>query len=124
MKIPLLQRLWTATTGSKQEEIITLFNKTAKIEQFSYNGNTYDIYVIPREIWSRELVNLVHGRLRIRVRLTRGIAWGKRVYIREAVELGREKLIIHEVGHTLGFGHTWKPTIMNPTWLFRWFNRM
>jgi len=124
MKIPLLQRLWTATTGSKQEEIITLFNKTAKIEQFSYNGNTYDIYVIPREIWSRELVNLVHGRLRIRVRLTRGIAWGKRVYIREAVGLGREKLIIHEVGHTLGFGHTWKPTIMNPTWLFRWFNRM
>lgn len=124
MKIPLLQRLWTATTGSKQEEIITLFNKTAKIEQFSYNGKIYDIYVIPRDIWSRELVNLVHGRLRLRVRLTRGIAWGKRVYIREAVGLGREKLIIHEVGHTLGFGHTWKPTIMNPTWLFRWFNRM
>lgn len=124
MKIPLLQRLWTATTGSKQEEIITLFNKTAKIEQFSYNGNIYDIYVIPREIWSRELVNLIHGRLRLRVRLTRGIAWGKRVYIREAVGLGRDKLIIHEVGHTLGFGHTWKPTIMNPTWLFRWFNRM
>ena len=124
MKITLLQRLWTATTGSKQEEIITLFNKTAKIEQFSYNGKIYDIYVTPREIWSRELVNLIHGRLRLRVRLTRGIAWGKRVYIREAVGLGREKLIIHEVGHTLGFGHTWKPTIMNPTWLFRWFNRL
>ena len=124
MKIPIFQRLWSSTTGTKQIEIITLFNKTAKIEQYQYNGKVYDIYVVPRDIWSRHLVELIHGRLRLRLKLTRGIAWDNKVYIREAVGLGRDKLIIHEIGHTLGFGHTWKPTIMNPTWLFRWFNRM
>ena len=124
MKIPIFQRLWSSTTGTKQTEIITLFNKTAKIEQYQYNGKVYDIHVVPRDIWSRHLVELIHGRLRLRLKLTRGIAWDNKVYIREAVGLGRDKLIIHEIGHTLGFGHTWKPTIMNPTWLFRWFNRM
>lgn len=31
-----------------------------------------------------------------------------------------DRMIWHEIGHIKGRGHTWKPTLMNPTWLFRW----
>ena len=33
----------------------------------------------------------------------------------------KKMLLRHEIGHIFGYGHTWTPTIMNPTRFFRWF---
>jgi len=46
------------------------------------------------------------------------------IYIKDSAKIGREKLIKHEIGHVLRKKHTWLPTLMNPTWVFRWINWM
>lgn len=46
------------------------------------------------------------------------------IYIKDSAKIGREKLILHEIGHVLGKKHTWLPTLMNPTWVFRWIKWM
>ncbi len=58
---------------------------------------------------------------RIRLRLTRGFIVNNTMYIRKGTRIGLAKLILHEIGHAMGKKHTWLPTVMNPTWVFRWF---
>jgi hypothetical protein len=51
----------------------------------------------------------------------RGFVIGDVIYIREGTWLGLDRLVIHEIGHILGYKHTWLPYIMHPSWIGRWF---
>jgi hypothetical protein len=46
----------------------------------------------------------------------------KLIYIKESRK-GDMKLLNHERGHLRGYGHTWLPTLMFPSWVGRLFNR-
>ncbi len=59
----------------------------------------------------------------LRRRLTRGFRINQEIYIREDARIGLNRLILHEIGHILGYNHTWKFTLMNPSWVFRWLKR-
>lgn len=43
------------------------------------------------------------------------------IRMRDNIWFMKKMLLRHEIGHILGFGHTWAPIIMNPTRFFRWF---
>jgi len=106
-----------------------------RIEQYYYNKKVYDIqYLTDSEFW--EVINTPQSKDKyswLRRKLTRGLTrktvgeYGVvhyDIYIKDSAKIGREKLILHEIGHVLRKKHTWFPTLMNPTWLFRWFKRM
>jgi hypothetical protein len=44
------------------------------------------------------------------------------IYIKESRK-GDIKLLNHERGHLRGFGHTWYPTLMFPSWVGRILNK-
>lgn len=33
------------------------------------------------------------------------------------------RLLNHERGHLMGYSHTWRPTLMASSWVYRWINR-
>ena len=53
-----------------------------------------------------------------------GYVWvrEKKIFIKESRK-DDIKLLNHERGHLRGYGHTWKPTLMFPSWIGRIFNR-
>ena len=57
----------------------------------------------------------------IRLRFTRGFTAHGHIYVRKSSWLAVDTLIKHEFGHLFDLQHTWKFTLMNPTWIFRWF---
>lgn len=61
----------------------------------------------------------------VRRLLTRAFTDGEVIYALDKFHwyssIAHDKLLEHEVGHIKGEQHTWKPTLMNPSWLFRWF---
>lgn len=46
----------------------------------------------------------------------------KEIFIRES-RRGDVKLLNHERGHLRGYKHTWLPTLMASSWVYRWFNQ-
>lgn len=43
------------------------------------------------------------------------------IHITEGKIIGKERLIVHEIGHILGYKHTWNVYLMHPSWIGRWF---
>lgn len=64
-----------------------------------------------------------YGYKRWRAKLIGGFALPslKEIYIRES-RRDDEKLLKHERGHLRGYGHTWYPTLMFPSWIGRILN--
>ena len=104
-------------------QLLELMKKISDSVDYVYNGHSYSYYDVPREHWIVLKERILRKFPRWRRRLTGGFVLGEDIFIDKQRTRGRDKLIVHEIGHTLGYGHTWKPTIMNPTWLLRWFNR-
>lgn len=59
---------------------------------------------------------------KIRIRFTRGFTKDGKIFIRKNTRIGLNRLIKHEFGHLFGLNHTWKLTLMNRTWIFRWID--
>ena len=92
---------------------------------FGYDGKQYMLYyyfpkdfrrlwkeVFPKHSWLRRL-------------LSRGFTDGHDIFLMDEScwysRIGHDKLIVHEIAHIEKLHkHTWKPTIMNPMWIFRW----
>ena len=111
--------------NKQEKDRIYMEAKTeSDIESITFKGKTYLYYNVEKELWEKMKDAYITKRTKIRKKLTGGFVLGNQIFIDKSRKIGRRKLIIHEVGHTLGLGHTWKPTIMNPTWLFRWLNRL
>jgi len=53
----------------------------------------------------------------------RGFTMAGIIYIKEGTWLGLDRLVLHEIGHILGYEHTWLPYIMFPSWIGRWIMR-
>lgn len=77
---------------------------------------------VPDRLWSPLIDELFSGYPKWRRRLTGGFMYDGNIYIKRSRKIARKYLILHELGHKYGLYHTWLPTIMNPTWIFRWFN--
>jgi hypothetical protein len=92
---------------------------------YHYNGKDYTINWLTKDEWKQKMPNVCPRRypLWFCVKFVRGFASRNEVYIKEKTKIGLERLILHEIGHLLNYNHTWKPTLMNPTWVFRWFKR-
>lgn len=106
-------------------DVITVILKSADKRVYSFDElGDFDYYLLDDELWALAVSTYLRGYPRWRVRLTRGFALGDYVLIKQSARIGLERLIKHEIGHTLGKGHTLLPTIMNPSWLFRWFDRL
>lgn len=41
------------------------------------------------------------------------------IYLRDKTY--HPKTLHHEIGHLICIDHSWKPGLMNPIWIFRWF---
>jgi len=76
-----------------------------------FQGRSYPIYFIPKD------------EFKYKPWQARGYVSGRTIYIREGTRIGLERLILHEIGHILGYDHTWYPFIMHPSWVGRWFWR-
>ena len=74
-----------------------------------FKGKNYTTYFVDKEIFPYKPWK------------ARGYTVGGEIFIRKGTWIGLEKLIIHEIGHILGYDHTWYPYIMHPSWVGRWF---
>ncbi len=82
------------------------------------------IKVLDSETFKRKIDLLFDKKVsRLRRRLTRGFHNGYTIYVKEGIKFGEHELIQHELGHIFGYGHTWKPNLMNPVWLLRWIKK-
>lgn len=104
-------------------DIIDEVRMTSDIQFFSYQGTNFQYYDVEDELWKQLTDKLLRRYPAWRRKFTGGMMYADQIYIKKSRTLFRKRLILHEIGHVLGYQHTWKPTIMNPTWLFRWFNR-
>lgn len=103
-----------------------LYNKvrsTSPKEKIIFKNQTYQFYNVERKLWKEFKNEILKNRFWLRRKMTGGFVLGKEIYIDKSRKIGRKKLILHEIGHVLGYGHTWKPTLMNPTWFFRWIKK-
>jgi acetyltransferase-like isoleucine patch superfamily enzyme len=79
-----------------------------------FKNRSYPIIFVPKKEFRKRMHNLWY-KIFGRGYTTRGV-----VYIRKRTWIGLEKLILHEIGHILGYGHTWRVYIMHPSWIGRW----
>lgn len=81
------------------------------------------IYYLSDKMFTDKLVTQ-YGYKRWRAKLIGGFALAplKEIYIRES-RRGDVKLLNHERGHLQGYGHTYFPTLMFPSWIGRILNR-
>jgi len=100
-------------------------------EDYLYKDRYYTIrYLTDAEFKERiNTTSMLKRYSAFRLSLTRGfsIVYSSTkyyIYIKDSAKIGREKLIKHEIGHVMGKKHTWLPTLMNPTWVFRWIDWM
>lgn len=56
-------------------------------------------------------------------KFVRGFTVNGKIVIREKIKIGLHRLVLHEVGHIIGYKHTIIPKIMFPSWIGRWFKR-
>lgn len=91
-----------------------------RIELYSFKNIGYSINVVNNTKFNAIIDGFKTKYSWLRRRLIRGIALNGEIYIRESAKIGRNRLIEHEIGHILGKTHTWLPTTMNFTWVFRW----
>ncbi|MHA2031106.1 MAG: hypothetical protein ACW99Q_17135 [Candidatus Kariarchaeaceae archaeon] len=96
------------------EKMDATYNETTKQATVHYMEN-----VIFDPLIANAFINRYS---RIRLRLSRGFTKDGVIYIRKNTWVGVDKLIRHEFGHLFGFDHTWNVTLMNRSWIFRWFN--
>ena len=89
----------------------------------TYNGKSYMVYYYRWDQWKKAM-DEVSKHSTIRRRLTRAFTDGIYIYALSREywysRIAHKRLLLHEIGHILGYGHTKMPTLMNPTWLFRW----
>jgi len=105
-------------------DIVDFVKANSDVKWFSYEGTSFSYFDVEDEHFTQLTDILLKRYPKWRRKLTGGVMFKDTIYIKKSRTLFRKRLILHEIGHVLGYKHTWKPTIMNPTWLFRWFNRM
>jgi|TARA_R100000479_G_C6353002_1_gene189959 hypothetical protein len=105
------------------EDVLSLVHKHSKLIAYMYDGKPYFYYDVPDELWKSLCDNFLKKKNSLIRLLIGGFVLRGDIYIKKGRKINRNKLILHEIGHVLGYHHTWKPTIMNPTWLFRLLNR-
>lgn len=106
-----------------REEMLALVHKHSKLKAYVYDDTPYYYYDVPDELWKSLCDNYLKRKNPLLRLFIGGFVLGGKIYIRKGRLRNRRKLILHEIGHVLGYQHTWKPTIMNPTWLLRWRER-
>ena len=80
-----------------------------------FKGRSYPIVFVPKQEFRIRFTEKLWYYLFCRGYTTRGV-----IYIREGTWIGIEKLILHEIGHILGYDHMWCIYIMHPSWIGRW----
>lgn len=93
-----------------------------RTEDYELKGKNTPVNYLTDEEWKKLLDTTSVASWK--KRLLRGIRINEDVFIKDSAKIGKTVLIEHEVGHVLGFKHTWLPVTMNRTWLFRWFRWM
>lgn len=96
----------------------------SRFEEFEFEGQKYELYYMKPHNFEKAWKQTFKNSTWLRMKLSRGFMEGKYIYLREPDNwyygIAHRTLIIHEIGHILGYKHTLKPTIMNPYWIFRW----
>jgi len=86
---------------------------------------TYNIFHYKFDNFQKLLKHVFPKMSWVRRVLTRGFTDGIYIYVLNPKHwygsIKYQTMVWHEIGHIKGEGHTWKPTLMNPSWLFRWF---
>ena len=79
------------------------------------------VFVIPNRTLEKSMKGF--GWNILKRRLTGGYCFpdSMEIYIRESRK-SDIKLLNHERGHLRGYKHTWRPTLMFPSWIGRLFN--
>lgn len=108
---------------SQKEKALLLAKTESDIKFIVFQNKSYNFYNVDDEVWKVLMKNFLSYRSDFRKKFTGGFTVYGEIFIKKSRKIGRKRLILHEIGHILGYQHTWKPTIMNPTWLFRWLNR-
>lgn len=96
-----------------------------KIEWIKYQGadhvrfrsELYKVIFVPKQEFREKFRRLWY------YLFCRGYTIGNVIYIREGTWLGLERLVLHEIGHILGYKHTWWVNLMHPSWIGRWLMR-
>lgn len=112
------------SSDKMQQDILDLVHLHSEVETYRHKDVIYEYYNVPEELWSLLCDNFLKKRKKILRLMIGGFLLGRNIYIKANRKLGRNKLILHEIGHKEGLGHTWKPAIMNPSWAFRWFKKI
>ncbi len=85
---------------------------------YEYEGETYEIYYLAPSEWK----NKTPGWHWLKRWLIRGMVQDDTIFIKDTASHDH-KLIKHEIGHLLGYKHTWRFYLNNPSWAGRWFNK-
>ena len=106
--------------------------RVSEFKIYYYEDEVFGYWEVPRQLWSTVTSLKLRNTPLWRRKIIRGFVVFDpnnrlstyEIYIKKGTKIGRDMLIKHEIGHVLGYEHTWYPTIMNPTWLFRWLDYM
>lgn len=94
-----------------------------EIREYTYQETVYEYQLLEANEFNTRMDETFPQFTWLRRRLTRGFRINQEIIIKENARIGLNRLILHEIGHLLGYKHTWKLTLMNPSWVFRWFKR-
>lgn len=105
-----------------------MFNEKYERTFYEYDDREFVIYYLNQDAWDKKMIDWKNKKkcpypLWFMKRFVRGFTYMGIIYIKEGTKFGLDRLILHEIGHILGYKHTWKPNLMFRSWIGRWFKR-